>query len=66
MSRAGVLNDHAELVLGHARPGVEGTYDLHPYDREKADALRKLAALIERIVEPPADNVVALDEAARP
>ena len=31
--------------------------------REKADALRKLAALIERIVNPPADNVVPLHEA---
>ena len=50
MSRAGVLNDHAELVLGHALPGVEGVYDLHRYDQEKAEALRRLAALIERIV----------------
>jgi hypothetical protein len=30
------------------------------YDNEKADALAKLAGLIERIVNPPADNVVAL------
>jgi integrase len=64
MSRAGVLNNHAELVLGHARPGVEGTYDLHRYDAEKADALRKLTALIERIVHGPAgNNVVPLHEA---
>ena len=33
----------------------------HAYDLEKADALRKLAALIERIVNLPADNVVALN-----
>jgi len=65
MSRAGVLNDHAELVLGHARRGVEGTYDFHPYDSEKADALRKLAALIERILHGPAGgNVVELREPA--
>jgi integrase len=65
MSRAGVLNDHAELVLGHARPGVEGIYDLHHYPTEKADALRRLAALIERIVHDPAGgNVVALHEPA--
>jgi integrase len=65
MSRAGVLNDHAELVLGHARPGVEGIYDLHRYDHEKADALRRLAALIERIVRgPQGGNVVPLHEAA--
>jgi integrase len=60
MSRAGVLNDHAELVLGHARPGVEGTYDLHRYDHEKADALRRLSALVERMVNPPSGNVVPL------
>jgi integrase len=65
MSRAGVLNDHAELVLGHARPGVEGIYDLHQYPTEKADALRKLAALIERIVHGPAGgNVVPLHDVA--
>lgn len=65
MSRAGVLNDHAELVLGHARPGVEGVYDLHRYDQDKAEALRRLAALIERIVHGPAGgNVVQLHEAA--
>jgi integrase len=60
MSRAGVLNDHAELVLGHARPGVEDIYDRHSYDKEKADALRRLAALVERIINPPAGNVVPL------
>jgi integrase len=65
MSRAGILNDYAELVLGHARPGVEVIYDLHRYEAEKAAALRKLAALIERIIHSPAgDNVVSLHGAA--
>ena len=64
MSRAGVQPDIAERVLGHAVAGVEGIYDRHHYDDEKADALRRLAALIERIVNPPSDNVVALHEAA--
>jgi integrase len=63
MSRAGVQSEHAERVLGHVIGGVEGIYDRHTYDAEKADALRKLAALIERIVNPPAENVVALHEA---
>jgi integrase len=63
MSRAGVQSEHAERVLGHAIGGVEGIYNRHTYDVEKADALRKLAALIERIVTPPADNVVLLDHA---
>jgi integrase len=64
MSRAGVRPDIAERVLGHAVAGVEGVYDRHTYDDEKADALRRLAALIERIVNPPTGNVVALREAA--
>ena len=63
MSRAKVLSEHAEKVMGHAIGGVEGVYDRHEYAAEKSEALRKLAALIERIVNPPADNVVPLHEA---
>jgi len=50
MSRAGVRSDVAERIMGHAIPGVEGVYDRHSYRDEKADALRRLAALIESIV----------------
>jgi integrase len=62
MSRAGVPTEHAERVLGHVRPGVEGVYDLHPYDQEKADALARLAQLITNIVYPPPANVVSMHE----
>jgi integrase len=66
MSRAGVRPDIAERVLGHAVGNIQATYDRHSYDSEVADALRRLAALIERIVNPPeGDNVVVvLHEAA--
>jgi integrase len=60
MSRAGVRPDVAERVLGHVVGGVEGIYDRHHYTQEKADALRRLAALIENIVRPSAENVVPL------
>ena len=60
MQRAGVRPDHSERVLGHAIDGVEGVYDRHSYADEKAAALRKLAALVDRIVNPPVSNVVAL------
>ena len=63
MSRAGVSSEHAERVLGHAIGGVEGIYNRHAYDAEKADALRKLAGLVERIVDPQA-NVVPLKDGA--
>ena len=60
MSRAGVLSEHAERVLGHAIRGVEGIYDRHAYDNEKAAALTALAALIERILAGPTDNVLPM------
>ena len=53
MSRAGVPSEHAERTLGHAIKGVEGVYDRHRYEEEKAEALRRLANLIEKIVNAP-------------
>lgn len=47
-------------MLGHAIPGVEGVYDRHSYRDEKADALLRLAALVETILHLPAGNVVSL------
>ena len=46
--------------MGHAIPGVEGVYDRHRYDVEKAHALQALADLIDRILNPSAANVVPL------
>ncbi len=59
MARAGVRPDIAERVLGHAIGGVEGVYDRHSYRDEKADALARLAALIDGIVNPR-ENVVPM------
>jgi hypothetical protein len=58
MSRAGVNEDHAERCLGHRIPGVRRTYDRHPYDPEMKIAFEKLAAEIERIVNPPQGDTV--------
>lgn len=60
MSRAGVPTDHAERALGHVIGGIRGVYDLYEYRAEKAAAYKALASLIERIVDPPIDNVTAL------
>jgi integrase len=60
MARAGVRPDISERVLGHAIAGVEGVYDQHSYSDEKADALQRLADLIETIVNPSEGNVVPL------
>jgi integrase len=65
LSRAGVNADVAERCLGHVIPGVRGVYDRHEYHREKAHAFEALAALVERIVQPPADNVRQLARRAK-
>jgi integrase len=62
MARAGVRPDISERVLGHVIAGVEGTYDRHSYAEEKRDALEKLAAMIERILNPLPSNVETLGE----
>jgi len=64
MSRAGVPSEHAERVMGHAIIGVEGIYDRHTYAREKADALARLASLIDGIVHPKR-NVVPMRKSSR-
>jgi integrase len=57
MARAGVRPDISERVLGHVIAGVEGTYDRHSYADEKRDALEKLAAMIEHILNPMPSNI---------
>ena len=59
MAEIGVADNIAEQVLGHAIRGVHGIYNRHAYFEEKGDALLRLARLVESIVNPPADNVVA-------
>ena len=51
-------------MLGHALPGVHGTYNRYDYAEERADALQRLAAKIETIINPPSgDNVVPFRDA---
>ncbi len=60
MARAGVRPDISERTLGHVITGVEGTYDRYSYADEKAEALKALASLVERILENDDCNVVQL------
>jgi integrase len=62
LSRAGVTPDTAERCLGHKITGVRGVYDQHSYVSEMRHAFDALAAQIERVVNPPADNIIALKE----
>ena len=65
MARAGVWGEHAERVMGHAIAGVEGVYDRHHYRDEKADALARLAALLDGIINPR-ENVTPMRKRAKP
>jgi integrase len=63
LARAGVRPDIAERVMGHVIAGVEGVYDRHSYRDEKADALRRLAALLQTILHPHVGNVTTIQRA---
>ncbi len=65
MARADVRPDVAERVLGHAIKGVEGVYDRHTYAEHKAEALKRLASLVEKIINPPSGNVVEMGKRRR-
>jgi hypothetical protein len=60
MSRIGIDSKVAEHCLADAPPGFEGIYDRYGYLPQKRDAFAQLAELVERIVNPPPGNVVAL------
>lgn len=52
MSRAGVPADHAERCLGHVIGGVRGVYDRYSFLEEKREAFKKLAGLVDLILNP--------------
>jgi integrase len=60
LARAKVDSDIAEKALGHLPSGLRDTYDQHKYQPELAHAFAELAALIERIVNPPSDIVTPM------
>jgi integrase len=60
LSRAKIDSDIAEKCLGHLPSGLRQTYDQHRYQHELAHAFAELAALIQRIVNPPSDVVTAM------
>jgi integrase len=61
MSAAGITNDIAERVLGHAMETIRGTYDRHAYEAEKREALERLGSANDRILHPVAGNVVNIE-----
>jgi integrase len=59
MSRAGVDSNIAERCLAHTIGGIRSVYDRYAYQKEKKAAFEKLAAQVERIVNPT-ENVVLI------
>ncbi|UTW02912.1 tyrosine-type recombinase/integrase [Amphritea atlantica] len=50
LSRLRCPNEIAEAVLGHARGGIEGTYDLHRYEAECCEWLQKWADHLDGLI----------------
>jgi integrase len=63
MSRAGVDFFIAERTLGRVIKGVASTSDRHSYEKERGEALRRLASLVEMILRGPVENVVSIRDA---
>jgi len=64
MSRAGIPPEVAERCLGHTVAGARDTYDRDAFYAEMKHAFEALAGQIDRIVIPPADTGVILQEIA--
>ena len=55
-----IAHNVAEAVLAHRPPGIVGTYDVHQYQDEKAEALEAWAQHLEAIVNPSPATVIKL------
>lgn len=51
MARIGVIDEHAEAVLAHSKPGIKKVYNRYEYQEEKKAALLKWEAELLRIVQ---------------
>lgn len=55
--------DVAEIMLGHALPGIRAVYDQHDYIDEQALAYKSWWGKLQRILHPEeADNVIGINE----
>lgn len=49
LTAIGCPQDVAEAIVGHMQPGIVGTYNLHRYDAERADWLKRLSDHLETL-----------------
>jgi len=66
MARVGVLDEVAEEVVNHSKPGIVGVYNKYRYDKEKQEALEKWEGLLLEILKakPATDEDVAVADIA--
>jgi len=62
LSRIKCPSEVAEAILGHARSGIEGTYDLHDYEDECREWLQKWADHMDELLE---NTIVDVNSANR-
>jgi integrase len=62
MAACGVRDEVAELVIGHAKQGLQRVYDQHSYQPEMRQALERWSRRLRAIV-TPGDKVVRLERA---
>jgi integrase len=60
LSSLKVSTEVAELVIGHAKQGLQAVYNQHQFTDEKRDALELWAGRLRDIVTPAPDNLVKL------
>ena len=65
MSALGIAPHIAEACLGHGKRGLERTYNQYGYEPEQRAAYQQWADYLRDLVEPPADNVVAMKRTRR-
>ena len=63
LGRIGIPPHVAELVIGHARPGIQAIYDKHKYESEIAQALARWSDHVLGIVEGRGSKVIPLHSA---
>lgn len=52
LAAMGCPGEVGESILGHMLPGVEGVYNKHAYDKERAEWLKRLSARLESLATP--------------
>ena len=51
LARLGCPNEVGEAILGHSKKGIEGTYNLHSYDKECRFWLQKWADYLDSLID---------------